>query len=278
MSQDARATEPTNWPAGINPAARLEGVFKPLLRRFFSKENAILCAAVAFLVWCLVRSTWFAPLMSFGAPAIVADDPVFDFQTLPTGDSLTHAFQIRNAGWRDLEISQVISTCGCAVPELTEKVIRPGQSVPVEVKLSLKALRGPVEKAVVVASNDPARPNLVLTIRGVARSEITVKPLVVDFGKVAPGEPLTGLVEFEANGSGPFTLQEVVCDSPLVEVKRETLKEGQAYRLRLRTTGKLPEGSWRASLRVRTDHAKESEIVVPLLAQVEAKPATVSGE
>jgi hypothetical protein len=260
--------EPARPPAGINPAAR----------RFFSKENAILCATVAFFLWCLVRSTWFAPLMSFGAPAIVADDPVFDFQTLPTGDSLTHAFQIRNAGWRDLEISKVISTCGCTVPEVAEKVIRPGQSVPVEVKLSLKGFRGPVEKAVVVASNDPSRPNLVLTIRGVARSEITVMPLVVDFGKAAPGQPLAGLVEFESNGSGPFTLQEVVCDSPLVVVKRETLKEGQAYRLRLRTTGKLPQGSWRASLRVRTDHAKESEIVVPLLAQVEADPATDSGE
>jgi hypothetical protein len=238
----------------------------------------ILGGAVAFFICCLVWTGLKAHRPSVSNALLACDQVVHDFGAKPTGDSLRHVFLLTNTGDRDLEIAKVRSGCSCAKPELDEKVIKPGQSVPLKVTVSLENLRGPVEQHIVVESNDPARRLLLLKIVGLVESAFNVKPHAIDFGTVVQGQQLEGCVDIDSTGRASFALLAVACDSPLCRISQHTIEEGRSYRVSVRTTGKVPPGFWRTALKIRTDHPKESHIVVPVVARVEARPATTKGK
>jgi hypothetical protein len=230
--------------------------------------------AAAFLVCCIVWTGLKANRPADSSTLLTCDQVVYDFGARPTGESLSHVFLLRNAGNRDLEIVDVRSGCSCTRTELNEKVIKPGRSTPLKVMVSLENLRGPVEQHIVVESNDPAQRFLLLRTKGQVESAFDVKPHAVDFGKVAQGQQLEGSVDIDATGPGSFKLLAVTCDSPLSRISQETVEEGRRYRVLVQTTGKLTSGLWRTELKIRTDNPKESQIVVPVVARVEAGPAT----
>lgn len=244
-----------------------------------SFRNIVLAGGFAFFISCVVWATFKAyPLPSSPGPALACQQPIYDFGAKPTGESFQHAFLLQNRGSRDLEIVQVRSGCSCAETDLAEKVIKPGGSVPLKLTVSLENLRGPVEQHIVVQCNDPAQRFLLLRTKGLVESAFNVKPHAIDFGKVVQEQELEGCVDIDATGPGPFELLAVACDSPLCRISQETVEQGRSYRVSVRTTGKLPPGFWRTALKIRTDHPKESQIVVPVVARVEARPPTTKEE
>jgi len=234
-------------------------------------RTIVLAAAAAFFIGCVVWATFKAyPLPSASGPALTCQQPVYEFGAKPTGESFQYVFLLQNRGSRDLEIAQVRSGCSCGKAELSEKVIKPGGSVPVKVSVSLENLRGPVEQHFVVEAKDPALGFLLLKTKGLVESAFDVQPRAIDFGKVVQGTELEGGVVIEATGPGPFALQAVTCESPLCRVSQETVEAGRSYRVSVRTTGELPLGFWKTALKVRTDHPREPLIVVPVVARTEA--------
>ena len=207
---------------------------------------------------------------------IVCDEDVHDFGSRRIGDQVTHVFTLRNTGLRDLELESVRPGCGCSTAEFKDKVIKPGSSVTVQVKISLDNLRGAVEQHFVVKSNDPGRPALLLRTKSLVDSAIAVTPKLIDCGNVVSGKKVEGYVDIGATGDGRFQLLSVGCNSPLCRIKQTTVEEGKVYRVSVETIGELPPGRWRASLRIRTDHPTESQITVPVIALIE--PVEISQE
>jgi Protein of unknown function (DUF1573) len=241
-------------------------------------RTVVLVGAAAFFVCCLVWSGFNGQRVFGSNPVLACDQGIYDFGARPTGESFAHVFVLRNRGDRDLEIVKVRPGCSCAKAELSEKVIKAGRSVPLKVTVSLENLRGPVEQHIVVESKDPAQRFLLLRTKGLVESAFDVKPHAIDFGKVVQGQELEGCVDIGGTGPGSFRLVAVACDSPLCRIRQETVEEGRGYRISVRTTGKLPPGFWKTELKIRTDHPKESQIVVPVVARVEAGAATPKGE
>ena len=251
-------------------------VFKRLESSIMSCRTILLGGAAAFFVCCLVRAGFKVSPFGARSPAVssgplACDEVVYDFGTRPIGESVGHVFCLRNGGYQDLEIAGVRSGCSCARAELSEKVIRPGCSVLLKVTVSLENLRGPVEQHFVVEASDPAQRFLVLKTRGVVESAFDVKPHAIDVGKVVQGKELEGCVVIEATGPGPLELGVVACESPLCRLSQQTLEAGRSYRVSVRTTGELPLGFWKTVLKIRTDHPKEPQIVVPVVARVVAE-------
>lgn len=89
-------------------------------------------------------------------PRITVEPTVFDFGKAQQEKTLEKEFTIRNLGNEDLVIEGVSTTCGCTVAEGYAKVIKPGGSTPLRVKLQTRTAFGKLSRSVLVKSNDPS--------------------------------------------------------------------------------------------------------------------------
>jgi len=99
------------------------------------------------------------------AAVLTFDHKEFDAGDILQGQILTHAFTFTNTGKSDLIINSVKASCGCTAVEPTEKVIKPGQSSKIEARFDSNGKSGPQSKTITVATNDPANPYIVLTLK-----------------------------------------------------------------------------------------------------------------
>ena len=95
------------------------------------------------------------------APAakISVEPTYFDFGNAWPEKTLEKQFSIRNFGDADLVIDKITTTCGCTAGLLDDdsKVLKPGQSGQLRVRLQTRDYSGKVVRSVMVRSNDPAQ-------------------------------------------------------------------------------------------------------------------------
>src|SRR3954467_12599449 len=130
-------------------------------------KTVILALCAAFLVA--------AVLFADGKPKAVAVEPIKDVGTVPKGDKAVADFLIRNDGDAVLEITNVQPACGCTVAEY-DKTIAPGKTGKVHAVVDTSTFNGPIAKGVTVFTNDPAMPQIELTVRAKVEPYINVKP------------------------------------------------------------------------------------------------------
>ena len=96
------------------------------------------------------------------APAakISVEPTYFDFGNALPEKTLEKQFSIRNFGDADLVIEKITTTCGCTAGLLADdsKVLKPGRSGQLRVRLQTRDYSGKVVRSVMVRSNDPAQP------------------------------------------------------------------------------------------------------------------------
>jgi Protein of unknown function (DUF1573) len=149
------------------------------------RRTAILAAAAL-----LAAAASFAQEPAAPQPKIVVPQPNHDFETRPRGDKLQHDFEIRNEGAAPLEVREVRPACGCTVVEF-DRTIAPGTAGKVRAVLDTREFAGGIAKTIQVLSNDPATPQLTLTLKA------NVKPLVA----VTPGYARYNYVQHEVPGT-----------------------------------------------------------------------------
>ncbi len=104
---------------------------------------------------------------SLSAPMISVDESEVDFGIAAEGTFVTHRFVLTNIGDATLEISDVLTTCGCSTATLSTRTLQPGESVELEAILDTFGEGGrTVLKVFYVLSNDPADASLTLWLGG----------------------------------------------------------------------------------------------------------------
>lgn len=114
----------------------------------------------------------------------------FDFGriTQQQAAKLVHTFILHNTGTAAISISKLSTSCGCTGAKASTDVVRPGGDTKVRVTANWAPRAGPVSTFALIYTKGPARPPLVLTIRGFVESPLTTVPRRLDFGWLAPGE------------------------------------------------------------------------------------------
>jgi hypothetical protein len=104
-----------------------------------------------------------------------ADVPIaeYDFGTIPAGPgNVSQVFYIQNTGTEPLEISNVVTSCGCTKANLSSSVILPGT------RADLTAIfdpdyhdntEGPVKRVVWLETNDPDQPVVEVSFTAIVR-------------------------------------------------------------------------------------------------------------
>lgn len=119
---------------------------------------------------------------------IVVRPQSYDFGEVVYGDVASHEFTISNTGSETLEILRLSTSCGCTSAKVEEKdkVIQPGESVPMEVRFDPAVHKdntdvGTVTRIVYIRSNDVKNPETEVTITAnvVREASSGFKPLVM---------------------------------------------------------------------------------------------------
>jgi hypothetical protein len=219
-------------------------------------------------------------------PVIDITEKIKDFGTVPKGEKIRADFQVRNTGTAPLEISQVRPTCGCTVADF-DHTIPPGGTGKIDAEVDTTGFSGPISKAVLVFSNDPATPQVNLVIKADVRAfiEVLPRPLII-FRNVLQGEPATEkLVLVSADGSdfkitdasasgGPYKL----AYRQLPEKERIPDRKGSQWELNVTVPADAPEGMLNQKIVVKTTAPKAPEVTINVTGAVRPVVQVIPGE
>lgn len=226
----------------------------------------------AILALCAVL--WVAAtVLAAGTPKVVAVEPVKDAGTVSKGEKIVHDFAIRNDGDAVLEITNVHAACGCTVAEF-DKSIPPGQTGKVHTVIDTTDFNGPIAKGVTVYTNDPATPQLELTVRAKVEPYIAVKPGYARF-IVVQKERVQGTIAqtlWTPDGS-PMEVTGVESPWPYLKVTYREAKpeervpnaEGRQWRVEMTLSNdEAKVGPLADHVTVHTNHPKQKIVQIPV--------------
>ena len=87
-----------------------------------------------------------SPVMSF-------DEKSFNFGDVKQGQKVSHVFHYKNTGTDTLRIDNIVSSCGCTVPNSYERKVAPGASGSITVEFNSENKMGVVNKTLTILSN-----------------------------------------------------------------------------------------------------------------------------
>lgn len=236
------------------------------MKRPLKTANLALCCAL------LVAASLSAQGAA-GKPKAVIAEPVKDIGIVAKGEKAVHDFAIRNEGDAPLQIQEVRAACGCTVADY-DKVIAPGQAGKVRVSVDTTTFNGAIAKGVTVFTNDPATPQVELTIRAQVEPFIKVKPGYARYITVQ-GETKEGTIVqtlWTPDGS-PMKIVKVESPYPFLKVEfheakpEERLKEiadQPQWKVEMHLSNDAPVGPLTETLKVYTDSPKQKLVQIPI--------------
>ena len=185
------------------------------------------------------------------APKLTVVEPVKDFGTVPKGEKLEWAFQIKNNGNADLEIISARPACGCTVADF-DKVIKPGQTGKVHAVVDTATFAGPIAKAVSLETNDPTTPSAQVTIHAVVKPYVEAHPAGFVRYMLLQGDAETQRVLLYSEEQEPFEITKVEVPQEWIKVDYKKA-EGDEI---VPTVGRSGQNQWRLSVTVGGPDAK----------------------
>ncbi len=204
-------------------------------------------------------------------PRAVPVEPVKDFEIVPKGESIHHAFEIKNEGDRPLELVDVAPSCGCTVAEF-DKTIAAGATGRVEVKLDTASLAGPIAKPISVFTNDPDNPKIQLMVKAEVKPYLGVRPGYARFIYVQ-GEDIRPIPQVVwAEDGSDIEVVDVASPYDHLTVKHRVAKEdernpdypGKQWVFEVHLDPYAPIGALRDYVEVAVDHPRQKTVRIPI--------------
>lgn len=95
---------------------------------------------------------------------LVIDPKKISMGELEEGEEYTRKVKLTNVGSAKLKIYEAHSSCGCTVPDLKKRDLKPEESAEMEILIDTAMKQGDVTKTVQVSSNDPNSPIIPIRI------------------------------------------------------------------------------------------------------------------
>lgn len=97
-------------------------------------------------------------------PRITFDREQIDLGSVEEGIEIERKFELSNTGSKPLKIYAAYASCGCTVPTLEMRTLKPGGKTDLKVLIDTAMKQDQVTKTVNVSSNDPDRPIVALAL------------------------------------------------------------------------------------------------------------------
>jgi hypothetical protein len=116
---------------------------------------------VGGLLACLLGT----PALAVAAPGLAVEPSSFDFGEVRRQRTLSKEFRLVNLSDAELHLVRITTSCGCTVVETGARVVAPGESTLLRVELQTRDDSGRVLRTVLIESDDPERPRVLIELR-----------------------------------------------------------------------------------------------------------------
>jgi hypothetical protein len=151
------------------------------------------------------------------APRLTLAEPIKDFGTVPKGQKLDWAFEVKNTGNSDLEILAAKPSCGCTVADF-DKIIKPGQTGKVSAHVDTTNFAGPISKAVTLETNDASAPTAQVTITAIVKPYVEAYPAGYVRFNMLQGDVEKQTVTIYSEDEEPFEIVKVEAPQEWINV------------------------------------------------------------
>jgi len=197
------------------------------------------------------------------SPRISVEQPVMDLGVAYDDSAVEHCFVIENRGDAVLTIGKVITDCnGCLFYALETNTVSAGKSATLVVTLDSGSIEGETTRNIVLQSNDPETPMLVLSISVKVVPRYFVYPRKLFFGVTGRDSALTQNVRIVSNTGFKDRLSSVVCSSSVFSAVLKPSAVDSEYDLQVSTTAPLPEGRTFCDISISSSNASVPRCVV----------------
>lgn len=185
---------------------------------------------VMTLALVLAIAAPFAIAQEKPAPRLTLVEPIKDFGTVPKGEKITYAFEVKNTGTADLEIIAARPACGCTVAEF-DKVIKPGATGRVAAVVETVNFAGPISKSITLETNDPNTPTAQLTVSAIVKPFVDAYPAGFVRYNLLQGEAETQTVTLYSEETEPFEIVKIESPQPWIKVNQRKAEGAGAINL-----------------------------------------------
>lgn len=201
-----------------------------------------------------------------GTPLIRTNPRSFDFGYLPENVMAYKTFWLSNAGDDTLRISLVKPSCGCTTAPLDQKVIAPGDSVPLQVGFNSRHFNGVVNKVVHIHSNDASNtPADIFFTARVNQDDptITIEPARLSLEEIGKTK---GEITLENKSNADFhpSFASPPPDYLTCTFEPEVIPAGGKGELKIVVNEKVPVGPYQTSLTVWVEGAVPHPFTIPI--------------
>ncbi len=169
-------------------------------------------------------------------PGVKFDTPTYQFGRIRSGEDVVHDFWFTNTGTGPLEILKVKPACGCTQAGAHDKIVQPGETGKIPIKMSTGRASGPLHKTVMVNTNAPGEgAAITLHIQGEVWQPIQATPASASFGRLtvesAQSTSLERKLTIVNNTEQKIILGEITCSNPAFKATSSVLEEGKKFEL-----------------------------------------------
>lgn len=204
-------------------------------------------------------------------PGIALDTPAYEFGRMMGGADIRHDYWFTNIGTENLEITSVRPSCGCTTMGDWDRVVPPGRTGRIPIKIATGKMTGRISKMITVTTNAKDQPNLLLRVEGDLWQPVQVEPQYIAMGRLQ-GDTLTKPSTKEAiitnNMKEPMEIKSVDAQSTMFKAEVTPIEAGKKYKLVVTSIPPFPVGSVVANVKITTNIAGASEVIVPASAYV----------
>jgi len=209
--------------------------------------------------------------LSLGAPKLTLDkSPKVNFGRFITNREQTHTFSLKNEGDEPLKIIRIRNTCGCAVIDSKNKLIEPGSSESITIKIIPNSIKGKFSKKVFIETNDPKQRFTTLTLSGISMPRVVVTPKERIYAEcLIIGQKTSFIYTLHKSDSTiDFKTPAVECNYP-AEVKIHKTNESESL-VTLSVTPLEKKDKLAATVTIPTDSNTKNDVKLHLSADVGA--------
>jgi hypothetical protein len=214
-------------------------------------------------------------------PKVKFETPIYDFGKIRAGEDIRKDFVFTNTGNGKLEILKVRPSCGCTTAGDHDKIVDPGKTGKIPIKVGTTNFSGPITKTVTVSTNcDGADSSITLQIKGEVWQVVQVTPNNASFGRVTTESAKDGslvrklTIVNNSDKKGEFKVES--SSSPTFKGELKELEPGKKFELTVTLAGALSSGMTSGTIEISTGLADMAKVSVPvnafLTADVDVTP------
>lgn len=198
-------------------------------------------------------------------PKLSVSNDKIDLGVIYNGAIKTAEIKLTNTGKDTLKIVSVQPSCGCTTVKQPKSALAPGESDFLKVEFNSTGFRGPSTKYVNITTNDPAKPNVTVTLTADVKEELqpTNNSSVLWLGTVPMGKTITENLAFKNLSNKPLKIKGVASKNPSITAKFEPTSVQPLGELKVTFTVKSEkEGYVNEELFIETDSKNQPRVPV----------------